>query len=206
MSLSTRGGLAALSTAAVLGTAGVTVAIAGENAPGQRIETQPVTESSTGTAAPSADPVSGTQAAGLDAHLTTVLDAAINRTGQVAQRYEAAVAQAREAAARRAAAEREAARAAKAARTAEDAERRAAASQPIPVTQVPSATDDTDDDRDATPNRAGKHKKDRDDRGWGRDRRAGDRDDRGRHRGWDRGHGHDDDDRHHEGRHRADRD
>jgi hypothetical protein len=175
MSWTARGGLAAISTAAVLGTAGVTVAVASENGDDRHIDTSPVTATSG---------VDTESAGDLSLQISGVLDAALNRTNQLTSQFQTAqqrVALAKQRAAQqseaqavadrtdRADEEREAARAAK--RT---------TSSPIPVARVGK-----DDDADDVAARPGKRRGDhRDARERARDRRTEDRP--GRHRGWDR--------------------
>ncbi len=180
MSWTARGGLAALSTAAVLGTAGVTVAVASENDDDRRIDTSPVTGSS--------EVVDTDSAGDLGLQISGVLDAALNRTNGLTSRFQTAqqrIVLARQQAAQQARAEQqsdaERARAAK-----EDARQTQApkrtSSSPIPVARVAGNDGDDADDVAARP---GKHRGDhRDARERARDRRTDDRP--GRHRGWDR--------------------
>lgn len=179
MSWTARGGLAALSTAAVLGTAGVTVAVASENGDDRHIDTSPVT----GTSG-----VVDTESAGdLSLQISGVLDAALNRTNQLTNQFQTAqqrvalakqrAAQVEAQAARQAAADR-----AEKAETEREAARAAerTTSSPIPVARVGK-----DDDADDVAARPGKHRGDqRDARERAHDRRTEDRP--GRHRGWDR--------------------
>jgi hypothetical protein len=182
MSWTAKGGLAALSTAAVLGTAGVTVAVAGESDE-TRIDTSPVTQT---PAPPTEDAPDG-----LALRITGVLDAALNRTARLTDQYEAwqlraaaakrEQAQARRALQKRTARVRAAAEAAER-EAAESASRRTATPTPIPVETV--APDDDSDDRDVR-DRGGKHRGKPDAREQAQDRRR-EGDNPGKHRGWDR--------------------
>ncbi|TCJ00211.1 hypothetical protein [Aeromicrobium sp. IC_218] len=178
MSWTARGCLAALSTAAVLGTAGVTVAVASESGNDRRIDTSPVTGTSGAV---------DTESAGdLSLQISGVLDAALNQTNQLTSQFQTAqqrVALAKQRAAQQARAQQVAAAERAEREQAERTEARAAeraTSSPIPVASVGK-----DDDADDVAARPGKHRGDhRDARERARDRRTDDRP--GRHRGWDR--------------------
>ncbi|WP_038951741.1 hypothetical protein [Aeromicrobium massiliense] len=181
MSWTARGGLAALSTAAVLGTAGVTVAVASENDDDRRIDTSPVTGTS--------EVVDTDSAGDLGLQISGVLDAALNRTNQLTSRFQTAqqrIVLAEQQAAQQARAAQQAA-AERKAETAQAAERKAEAAQrttssPIPVARVGGDDEGDKDDVTASP---GRHRgDDRDARERARDRRGDERP--GRHRGWER--------------------
>lgn len=177
MSWTARGGLAALSTAAVLGTAGVTVAVASENDDDRRIDTSPVTGTS--------EVVDTDSAGDLGLQISGVLDAALNRTNQLTSRFQTVQQQRIVLAEQQAAQQTRAAQQAAAERAeAEQAEAaRRTTSSPIPVARV--GGDDEADDQDDVTASPGRHRDDdRDARERARDRRDDDRP--GRHRGWER--------------------